>query len=265
MTVKQPTSSEGAWVLGAAVTTAASATTLYPSLWLPLAAVAAAALVLGGLVRAVLSAFSGSSGKASSTQVLDLIKSRRSVYPKDFSAHTSDITQQQLELMLEAARWAPTHKLTEPWHFVVLSGTTKSEFEELTIKCCQELLPPEKAEQVVAKLKRKQNKDWPKVHCYIAICMKRHEEVPEWEEIAAVSCGVQNLSLMAHSLGVSGYWSSWQAAARDSAAMHQFLGLDSSRGDRCLGVWLVGQADQERVRGYRPKRQDLAQKVVWKS
>jgi hypothetical protein len=33
------------------------------------------------------------------------------------------------------------------------------------------------------------------VHAYIAICMKRHPEVPEWEEIAAVACGVQNMAL----------------------------------------------------------------------
>eukprot|EP00878_Enallax_costatus_P002450 GHUV01002628.1.p1 GENE.GHUV01002628.1~~GHUV01002628.1.p1 ORF type:complete len:169 (+),score=36.86 GHUV01002628.1:622-1128(+) len=168
--------------------------------------------------------------------------------------------------MLEAVRWAPTHKLTEPWHLVVLSGNSKAEFEALTIKCCEELLPPEKSEQVVSKLRRKQSKDWPKVHSYVAICMKRHaDEVPEWEEISSVACGIQNMSLVAHSLGISGYWSSWQAVARDSAPMHEFLGLDSSRGDRCLGVWVVGQGDPERVKGYRAKRHDLAGKVVWKS
>ena len=41
----------------------------------------------------------------------------------------SKITQEQIELMLEAARWAPTHKRTEPWHFVHLSGKSKTQFE----------------------------------------------------------------------------------------------------------------------------------------
>lgn len=101
------------------------------------------------------------------------------------------------------------------------------------------------------------------VHCFIAICMKRHEEVPEWEEVAAVACGVQNMALAATSLGVGGYWSSWQAAARDAPEMHQLLEIDGSKGDRCLGVFLVGQPDGERVKGYRPKRQELSEKVVW--
>jgi hypothetical protein len=35
--------------------------------------------------------------------------------------------------------------------------------QDMTIRLCQELLPPEKAEQTVAKLTRKKQKDWPKV------------------------------------------------------------------------------------------------------
>jgi hypothetical protein len=35
--------------------------------------------------------------------------------------------------------------------------------QDMTIRLCQELLPPEKAEQTVAKLQRKKQKDWPKV------------------------------------------------------------------------------------------------------
>jgi hypothetical protein len=68
------------------------------------------------------------------------------------------------------------------------------------------------------------------VHSYIALCMLRHEAVPEWEEMCAVACAVQNLVLQATALGVAGYWSSWQPVARDAPAMHQFLGA------RCCGV-----------------------------
>jgi hypothetical protein len=46
--------------------------------------------------------------------------------------------------------------------------------------------------------------------------------------------------------------------------MQQMLGLDPSRGDKCLGFFVVGTADAEVVAGYRPKRQPLEDKVVWK-
>jgi hypothetical protein len=51
-----------------------------------------------------------------------------------------------------------------------------------------------------------------------------------------VACAVQNMHLMATSLQVAGYWSSWHDTARDSPQMLHFLGLDHSKGDRCVTV-----------------------------
>ena len=90
-----------------------------------------------------------------------LLRARRSIYARDFSG--APLERRQLETMLEAARWAPTHKLTEPWRFVVLGGAAKQEFEALTLRLCRERLPPEKAEAAVAKLERKAAKDWKSV------------------------------------------------------------------------------------------------------
>lgn len=250
----------------------ATVATLFPppvSAWLPVAGIALAIGLLAGLAQWILQQVSGNAAGSSNPsslnpgQVLELVKTRRSVFPKDMTGEAGAITKQQLEMMLDAARWAPTHKLTEPWHFVVLAGAAKAAFEELTINLCQQRLDPEKAEATVAKLRRKQAKDWPKVHCYIAICLKRHQEVPEWEEIAAVACAVQNMALVGSSMGVHGYWSSWQPAARDAPEMHELLQIDAAKGDRCLGVFLVGQGQQERLAGYRPRRQELSEKVLW--
>ena len=51
---------------------------------------------------------------------LELIKRRRSVFPKDFSGQR--VPRAALEQCLEAANWAPTHGKTEPWRFVVFEG-----------------------------------------------------------------------------------------------------------------------------------------------
>ena len=40
--------------------------------------------------------------------------------PKDFSGE--EVTQEEVELLLEAANWAPTHHRTEPWRYVVIQG-----------------------------------------------------------------------------------------------------------------------------------------------
>jgi hypothetical protein len=44
---------------------------------------------------------------------LDVIKSRRTITPKNLNG--KKLSTEQLDLMLEAANWAPTHKKTEPW------------------------------------------------------------------------------------------------------------------------------------------------------
>ena len=44
---------------------------------------------------------------------LDVIKSRRTITPKNFNGKR--LTENEIGLLLEAANWAPTHKKTEPW------------------------------------------------------------------------------------------------------------------------------------------------------
>ena len=51
---------------------------------------------------------------------INLIRSRRSVMPKDYSGE--EISKDDIEMLLEAANWAPTHHKSEPWRYVVISG-----------------------------------------------------------------------------------------------------------------------------------------------
>lgn len=144
---------------------------------------------------------------------------------------------------------------------MVLGSEAKQQFEDLTIQLCQQKLEGDKRDKTVAKLTKKKASDWQKVHCYIALCVKRHpDQLPEWEELAAVACAVQNMSLMATATGVAGYWSSWQEAAREAAEMKEFLGLAPQ--DRCLGVFSAGISD--RVDSYRGSRRPLEEKVEWR-
>jgi nitroreductase len=104
----------------------------------------------------------------------------------------------------------------------------------------------------------------PQVSHYIAICLEPEPNGkasnPLWEEQAATAAAVQNLWLMASALGLAGYWSSWQAVARDAPEMHEFLGLQ--RGQQCLGVFVLGRSD--RAAGYRGSRDPVEERVTWR-
>ena len=52
--------------------------------------------------------------------VHELIRSRKSVYPRNFI--DKPIDKDIIVELLESANWAPTHKQTEPWRFRVFRG-----------------------------------------------------------------------------------------------------------------------------------------------
>lgn len=63
-------------------------------------------------------------------QLVLLIRSRRSIFPKHMTGET--VPQDSITAMLEAANWAPTHGRTEPWRFVVLGKAGMEVMQLLT-------------------------------------------------------------------------------------------------------------------------------------
>src|SRR5712691_7104761 len=60
--------------------------------------------------------------------LLTLIKNRRSagkLHPERAP------TRAQIELLLEACIWAPNHKLTHPWRFIVIAGEARKAMGEM--------------------------------------------------------------------------------------------------------------------------------------
>ena len=68
-----------------------------------------------------------------------------------------------IDQILEAGNWAPTHKLTEPWRFVVVCSLAKFELMDLTIELCRTNLPSGTAEKTVEKLQKKRDSTSDKV------------------------------------------------------------------------------------------------------
>jgi nitroreductase len=71
----------------------------------------------------------------------------------------------------------------------------------------------------------------------IMIGCKHDVEVnlPKWEEIAAVSCAVQNIYLSATAAGFGGYWSSPSFIIANA---NKYFNLDED--EVCLGMFYIG-------------------------
>ena len=145
----------------------------------------------------------------------ELLRSRRSVMPKDLSGER--VSREEVETLLEAANWAPTHQRSEPWRFVVVEGREGIQdyldMVESWYSDNKEQIEEEEYSRFLSKVTSARSV-WPEnVSHLILICMVRQalpdKRLPEWEEISAVACSVQNLHLAVTSTtDLAGFWSS---------------------------------------------------------
>lgn len=188
------------------------------------------------------------------TEFNDLVKSRRSIYPKDYTGETVDdaIVRQ----MLENANWAPTHKFTEPWRFIVFTGEGRKKLAEL-----QAAVYKQKTEaDSTFKEERYQNlltKPLDSSHI-ILVYMKRDEKksLPEIEEMGAVFCAIQNMYLTATAYNVGCYLSTGGVTFFKEANAAFGLGAE----DKIIGFLHVGIPAHHNQIG---RRKSIEEKVMW--
>ena len=184
-------------------------------------------------------------------QANELIRRRRAIFPNTYT--DEPIPDEVIAEILENANWAPTHKRTEPWRFKVFRGKALPRLGHYLAQWYKENTP---AGQFLERKYDKALNNPQRSSCVIAICMQRdpQERIPEWEELAAVACAVQNIWLSCTAYGIGCYWSSPQSILEAD----EFLGL--KKGERCLGLFYMGYHNMPAVPG---KRQPVEEKVEW--
>ena len=135
--------------------------------------------------------------------VREAIRTRRSIG----KVKSDPIPKETIEMILEAAIWAPNHKLTEPWQFFVMSGEGRERlgdaFARITLA---DLVHPDSPENMVkAEDARKRALRAP-VIIGAAVIPSDRKDVLEIEEYAAVNAAVQNMLLTIHALGLGAVW-----------------------------------------------------------
>jgi Nitroreductase len=181
--------------------------------------------------------------------ILDAIKYRRSVYPKTYTG--SEITKDQIRLLLEAANAAPNHKLTEPWRFKIFY---KDGREVLSTFFGMQYRQKHQGDSF-SELKYKKILDAPLQSAVVmAVVVHFSGLVPQEEEVCAVACSVQNMLLAAYSLDFGAYWSTGNSFESDE--VRQFLGL--ALNERCLGWLYVGKHNLPPA-----SLQTLSRKITW--
>lgn len=150
----------------------------------------------------------GSLALPTPSQTLELIQRRRSIFTKQFTGKAVD--HSIINDMLEAARWAPNHHLTEPWRFIIFeSMEARLEVGSLLVKLYSTGQESKGKSVVQGKIDKKLRGAELSSHI-IAICVVKDDRQKSYfvEEVASVSMAVQNMHLMATCHGIGAYWSS---------------------------------------------------------
>lgn len=125
----------------------------------------------------------------------EVLRTRRTV--NDFLS--TPVSAEPVLQAIDLARWAPNHKLTEPWRFHLLGPRTVEQIIALNL----EIMTTEKG----AEAARKKMDKWAKIPGWIIVtCQKSPEPVRDLENYAAVSCAIQNLMLSLWSRKIGTKW-----------------------------------------------------------
>lgn len=184
----------------------------------------------------------------------DLIKNRRSIYPNMYTGEP--VADEIIHQMLENANWAPTHKISEPWRFVVFKGEGLKKLADFQAELYKKVTSADGTfkEDNYEKLSKKPLS----ASHVIAIGMHRDEKerLPEIEEVEAVACAVQNMYLTAAAYDIGCYWGSGGITYFEEAK--SFFGLGEK--DKLLGFFYVGTPKIKPPKG---RRKPIEQKVDW--
>lgn len=184
----------------------------------------------------------------------EVIANRRSIFQQQYSGE--QVNDSIVHQILENANWAPTHKLTEPWRFIVFTGMGLEKLARFQGEIYKRVTQVDNS----FKDERYQNlitKPMQSSHI-IAIGMKRDPKrsVPEIEEVGAVFCAIQNMYLTATAYGVGAYLSTGGITYFEEAK--EFFGLEPE--DKLIGFFHLGMPKIDNPKG---NRKPVEPKVEW--
>ncbi|PAE92482.1 nitroreductase [Shouchella clausii] len=127
----------------------------------------------------------------------ELIKGRRSI--KKFKPDPVSI--EEIVDILEVAKWAPNHKLTEPWRFLLYAEEGKNQFVDAFLKtqAGNDGKIPEKAQKKAAYFRE--------IPLHLVVVMPEDPRQKTWDEdYGAVCAMIQNIQLAAWARGIGMIW-----------------------------------------------------------
>jgi nitroreductase len=142
---------------------------------------------------------------------------------------------EDLATLMSCARAAPDHGRLRPWRLDPITGHRRTRLGEGLARAALDLRPdlePAAADRMRAKPLR--------APLLISVITSevQHPRIHDWEQLAAASCAVQNLTLAAHALGFGAIWRT--GPYLDHPALREAAGLQDH--EKLRGWIYIGSA-----------------------
>jgi nitroreductase len=166
------------------------------------------------------------SGSAQAEDFAAVLRGRRSI---DLFA-PDPVPVATLREAIDVARWAPNHRLTQPWHFYLLGPATLRAIVDLAV----ELEIAKKGERA-GPIRRARLEAVPGM--FVLTSSRSEDTLLDREDYAACCCAAQNLMLYLWPKGIGVKWTTGGITRQQR--FHDVLGIDPAR-QSVVGLFWYG-------------------------
>lgn len=135
--------------------------------------------------------------------IVQTIRNRRSIY----NFKPERVSDETIAEILECAVWAPNHKITEPWRFLVVNGATKEKLADVYRKVQMKKVNSADPTVLEAASRKGFDKLMSKPNIIGVVCKKDNDDFRAKEDYASTCCAIHNISLAAWEKGIGLQWS----------------------------------------------------------
>ncbi len=166
--------------------------------------------------------------------IIGAIQNRRTI--KEF--RSDSIPEETLWGILDSVRWAPNHRMTEPWRLTIIGKESR---EALADALANQAASGQDL-SALAKAKAEARRKVMSSPVLLAVaCRLEGNPAQQVEDLGAVCAAMQNLQLAAWSEGIGSHWNTGKVTRLPET--NALLGL-SERGEQLVGFLYLGYPAQ---------------------
>ncbi len=176
--------------------------------------------------------------------IVTTIRNRRSIY--DFKPDPP--SKEVIAEILDCAVWAPNHKVTEPWRFLVVSGSTKQKLADVYRKVQVAKVKSDDPSILAVASSKGYEKLMSKPALIGVTCRRDEDPFRAREDYASACCAIHNISLAGWEKGIGFQWSTSALVSHPEAM--KLLRVDTEQ-EEVIGFLYAGYPaeipDQTRI------------------